>query len=160
MTISTWPLSDRPREKLLSQSAKILTDAELLAIFLGSGVRGKTALDLARELLKNYGSLKQILQTKPEDLYRQSGFGKAKYALLKAFPNNKPDLNTALTEASTVRFSKYNLKNIFHLFYPTGQFTDNVADNIVNIANSETANIDQWRMAILTICASPNWTVP
>ena len=53
MAISDWPKTERPREKLLLQGAQSLSDAELLAIFLRTGVKGKSALDLSRELLKN-----------------------------------------------------------------------------------------------------------
>ena len=52
MPITDWPLNERPREKLLAQGATALSDAELLAIFLRTGTRGKTAVDLARERLK------------------------------------------------------------------------------------------------------------
>ena len=57
MAIRDWPAEDRPREKLLQRGADALTDAELLAIFLRSGVTGKSAVDLARELLDSFGGL-------------------------------------------------------------------------------------------------------
>ncbi len=84
MPITHWPLSERPREKLLSFGAKNLSDAELLAIFLHTGVPGKTALDIARDLLTTFGSLKKLLQSHPHEMYQQRGLGKAKYALLQA----------------------------------------------------------------------------
>lgn len=84
MTIANWPLSDQPREKIFLQGAKNLSDAELLAIFLRTGVRGKTALDIARELLNEYGSLKKIFSAEPKQLFLKRGLGKAKYAMLKA----------------------------------------------------------------------------
>jgi len=84
MKISQWPLHERPREKLLSQGAKTLTEAELLSILLRLGTPGKTALDLARELLAEFGGLKKMILTEPQQLYRLSGLGKAKYALLQA----------------------------------------------------------------------------
>ena len=55
MAISHWPLEERPREKLLAQGATVLSDAELLAIFLRTGLPGVTAIDLARELLAHFG---------------------------------------------------------------------------------------------------------
>ncbi|HEY6942823.1 RadC family protein [Dokdonella sp.] len=61
MSIRDWPDGERPREKLLAQGAGVLSDAELLAIFLGSGRRGKTAVDLARDLLVAAGGLKALL---------------------------------------------------------------------------------------------------
>ena len=63
MTITDWPLNERPREKLLSFGAKNLSDAELLAIFVNTGVRGRTAVDIARELLISFGGLKKLLQS-------------------------------------------------------------------------------------------------
>ena len=57
MSISSWPPMERPREKLLAAGAGSLSDAELLAVFLQTGIKGKTALELARDLLLNFGSL-------------------------------------------------------------------------------------------------------
>jgi DNA repair protein RadC len=84
MTISNWPLSERPREKLLAQGAKYLSDAELIAILLQTGIRGKTALDIARDLLIEFGSLKKLFLAASPPLYQKPGLGKAKYALLQA----------------------------------------------------------------------------
>ena len=61
MAITDWPAEERPREKLLSRGAAALSDAELLAIFLRTGVRGKTAVDLARELLDEHNGLRALL---------------------------------------------------------------------------------------------------
>lgn len=84
MTISNWPKEDRPREKLLVNGEKSLTDAELIAIFLKTGIPGKTALDIARELLAEHGNLKKLLNTPSHTLIEKKGIGKAKYAALKA----------------------------------------------------------------------------
>lgn len=84
MPITDWPREDRPREKLLQKGEQILTDAELIAIFLQTGTRGKTALDIAKELLKEYGNLKKLLRAPPTILMQKPGMGKAKYAALKA----------------------------------------------------------------------------
>ena len=62
MSIRQWPAAERPREKLLAQGAASLTDAELLAIFLRTGVAGQSAVDLARHLLADFGSLRALLQ--------------------------------------------------------------------------------------------------
>lgn len=82
--ISDWPKSERPREKLLQFGAKYLSDAELLAIFLNTGIKGKNALDLSRELLIQIGGLKKLSQLSPVCFYQISGLGKAKFALIKA----------------------------------------------------------------------------
>ncbi|MDR3490617.1 MAG: DNA repair protein RadC [Gammaproteobacteria bacterium] len=84
MAIRHWPIGERPREKLLMRGAKHLSDAELLAIFLQTGTRGKTALDLARDLLTEFGSLRKLLSATKDELFKTSGLGNAKYAALKA----------------------------------------------------------------------------
>jgi len=84
MTITAWPLADRPREKLLIHGPTSLSDTELLAIFLRCGASGKTAIDLARELLQEFGSLKKLLAASPAQCCQKLGMGKAKYAMLKA----------------------------------------------------------------------------
>ncbi|MCK5877484.1 MAG: hypothetical protein KAG43_07605, partial [Candidatus Marithrix sp.] len=61
MKISDMPLDERPREKLLQRGAGALTNAELLAIFLRTGVRGKNAIELAKDLLKEFGDLRSLL---------------------------------------------------------------------------------------------------
>ena len=84
MTIKDWPAEDRPREKLLLRGSASLTDAELLAIFLRTGTIGKTAVDLARDLLTNFGSLKALLDADQEHFCLAHGLGSAKYAQLQA----------------------------------------------------------------------------
>ncbi|RDI44589.1 RadC family protein [Aquicella lusitana] len=84
MRITDWPHEDRPREKLLAHGAEALTDAELIAIFIKTGTRGKTALDLAKEILTEYGGLKKLLRTQAALLTQKQGLGRAKYAALKA----------------------------------------------------------------------------
>lgn len=85
MTITTWPEAERPREKLLNRGADALSDAELLAIFIRTGSRGRTAVDIARELLKHYdGSLCRLLNAQRRELLEYTGLGPAKYALLQA----------------------------------------------------------------------------
>lgn len=84
MAITDWPLGQRPREKLLQQGAKSLTDAELLAIFLRTGTKGKTAVELATRLMTDLRSLKTIFELKQEDFCQYIGLGQAKYVQLKA----------------------------------------------------------------------------
>jgi DNA repair protein RadC len=84
MSLRHWPATERPREKLLRQGAAALSEAELLAIFLQSGPRGLTALDLARELLGEFRSVRGLLTAERERLCRVRGLGEAKYALLQA----------------------------------------------------------------------------
>jgi len=84
MTIKDWPAEDRPREKLLQRGSSALTDAELLAIFLRTGTPGKSAVDLARELLAQFGSLKALLEADQKRFCLGHGLGSAKYAQLQA----------------------------------------------------------------------------
>jgi DNA repair protein RadC len=84
MAITDWPINERPREKLLNHGATSLSDAELLAIFLRIGIRGKTALDLARDLINHYGNLKSLLMSNEEEFCAFPGMGPAKYVQLQA----------------------------------------------------------------------------
>lgn len=84
MTILQWPLEERPREKLLARGAGALSDAELLAIFLRTGTRGKTAVDLARELLTRFGGLRPLLEADQAAFCEGLGLGVAKFVQLKA----------------------------------------------------------------------------
>lgn len=84
MAITDWPADERPREKLLAAGAQTLSDAELLAIFLRVGVAGKSAVDLARDLLKQCGSLNGIFRASLDELTQVNGIGSSKYAQLQA----------------------------------------------------------------------------
>ncbi|EKE01055.1 MAG: DNA repair protein RadC [uncultured bacterium] len=84
MSITNWPAAERPREKLLEHGAKNLSDAELLAIFIRNGTKGKTAVDLARTLLNYFGGLRNLLDAGEDQICSFPGLGKAKYAELQA----------------------------------------------------------------------------
>lgn len=84
MPITDWPDAERPREKLVERGPGALSDAELLAIFLRIGVKGKTAVDLARDLLAEYGSLRALLEADFKRFSRSHGLGMAKYVQLQA----------------------------------------------------------------------------
>ncbi len=84
MSITEWPLEERPREKLLAQGSDALSDAELLAIFLRTGVRGKSAVDLSSDLLNEFNGLRSLLTADQQSFCQQHGLGKAKYAQLQA----------------------------------------------------------------------------
>ncbi len=84
MAITDWPADERPREKLLQRGPAALSDAELLAIFLRTGIVGKTAVDLARELLDEHGSLRTLLEADQKQFCQSKGLGTAKYAQLQA----------------------------------------------------------------------------
>lgn len=84
MAITDWPNDERPREKLLAHGAQSLSDAELLAIFLRTGIKGKSAVDLARDLINDFGSLQQLFTADLKTFTARKGLGNAKYAQLQA----------------------------------------------------------------------------
>ena len=84
MAIRDWPAAERPREKLIELGAEALSDAELLAIFLRVGVVGKSAVDLARDLLTQFGSLNGIFSASESELSQVHGIGASKYVQLQA----------------------------------------------------------------------------
>lgn len=84
MSIRDWPVAERPREKLLAQGAAALSDAELLAIFLRTGLPGQSAVDLARSLLSQFGGLRALLEADLASFKVGQGLGSAKYAQLQA----------------------------------------------------------------------------
>jgi DNA repair protein RadC len=84
MAIADWPSDDRPREKLLRKGAEALSDAELVALFLRTGIQGKSAVELAREMMTSFGSLSALLAADAAALTAVRGMGTAKYAQLHA----------------------------------------------------------------------------
>ncbi|TWI13631.1 RadC family protein [Aerolutibacter ruishenii] len=84
MHIRDWPAAERPREKLLARGAGALSDAELLAIFLGSGLRGRDAVATARDLLAAHGPLRPLLERSPNALAKLPGLGPARACALAA----------------------------------------------------------------------------
>ena len=84
MAITDWPKAERPRERLLVLGAAVLSDAELLAIFLRVGLRGKSAVDLARQLIGQFGSLNRLFAASQAEFSTIPGMGPAKFAQLQA----------------------------------------------------------------------------
>lgn len=84
MAICDWPDDERPREKLLNRGPATLSDAELLAIFLRTGSRGRSAVDLARDLLNQYGGLRRLLEADQASFCALPGLGPTKYVQLQA----------------------------------------------------------------------------
>lgn len=84
MSIRDWPAQERPREKLLEQGPAALSDAELLAIFLRTGITGRSAVDLARDLLNDFNGLRPLLEADEKAFCQHKGLGQAKYVQLQA----------------------------------------------------------------------------
>lgn len=110
-TLKDWPESERPREKLVNLGAFSLSDAELLAIFLRTGVKGCNVVDLARQLLSSFGSLAAIFSASQQDFCARRGLGTAKYVQLQAclemskryLAENLKETGCALTSSQATR---------------------------------------------------------
>lgn len=84
MSIAKWPVNERPREKLRYYGSDALSNAELLAILLGQGTQGKSALTLSQELLNHFRSLSHLFQASYHELTQFPGVGLCKYAQIQA----------------------------------------------------------------------------
>lgn len=84
MSETSWPLAERPRERLLAHGAAALSDAELVALFLGAGTRGRSALQVARELLARFGRVSRLLGAAHGELEAVPGVGAARCARIAA----------------------------------------------------------------------------
>ena len=97
--ITDWPKNEQPREKLRINGAAALSDAELLAIFLRVGVKGKSAVALAKDLLHHFGSLPRLLACSPQELTQIHGMGLSKWAQIQAaYELVKRSLEDGLTQ--------------------------------------------------------------
>lgn len=84
LSLRDLPSWDRPRERMARSGPAYLSDAELLAVMLGRGIAGASALDLARSLLSRFGSIRGVLSAPPNELERLRGIGASKAAVLTA----------------------------------------------------------------------------
>ena len=82
--IKSWPAADRPREKLLKKGAQALTNSELLAILLRTGIKGSSAIDLARKIMKKFGTFRNMLHVDVRDWKEFKGVGNAKVAHIQS----------------------------------------------------------------------------
>lgn len=122
MAIKDWPADERPREKLLANGAASLSDAELLAIFLRTGVSGLSAVDLARQLLSEFGSLRTLLDAEHDVFCQHHGLGTAKFVQLQAvLEMGRRHLESALTRGdaftdaiSTQHYLQRQLRHYSH----------------------------------------------
>jgi DNA repair protein RadC len=103
-TIRNWPHAERPRERLLREGPGALADAEVLAILIGAGTRGRTAVDIGRELLGRLGSIRAIVGAGAEDLMQVRGLGPARQArIAAALELARRSLREAASEASCLQ---------------------------------------------------------
>jgi len=82
--IKNWPVDDRPREKLLKKGARALTNSELLAILLRTGIKGSSAIDLARKVMEKFGTFRNMLHVDVRDWKEFKGIGNAKVAHIQS----------------------------------------------------------------------------
>jgi len=116
MTIIDWPITERPREKLLNKGAIALSDAELLAVFLRTGIRGKTAVDLGRELIEQFAGIKGLLNAPRHEFTATLGMGDAKYASLQAvFELSRRAMMESLQRDSALTSPKETQNYLLHL---------------------------------------------
>lgn len=116
LTIKGWAEEDRPREKLLSKGRHVLSDAELIAILIGSGSRNETAVELAKRILSQHGNnLNELAKLSVNDLIKFKGIGEAKaISIVSAL-----ELGRRRKETETVKRNKItSSKDIFHFFLP------------------------------------------
>ncbi|SJM36468.1 hypothetical protein A1019T_00429 [Psychrobacter pasteurii] len=107
MAIKDWHEDDRPREKLLKQGPEHLTDAEILAIFLRTGTKEQSAIELARSLITQFGSIAELLAAPKESVLACHGIGPAKYAqLLASLEMGKRYLNSELKTGNSLNRSQ------------------------------------------------------
>ncbi len=84
MSIKEWPATEQPREKLINQGAEALSDAELLAIFLRTGIKGRSAVDLGRDMVRHFGDIRGVMQADIREFCAIPGLGETKYVQLQA----------------------------------------------------------------------------
>ncbi|MCM8775353.1 MAG: DNA repair protein RadC [Candidatus Omnitrophica bacterium] len=103
-SIKSWPKTERPRERLIKSGPEALTEAELLAILLRNGIRGKDAVAFSREMLSSFGGLRGLLSVGPSELGRVKGLGMAKIAVILATTEiAKRQLKENLADKNVVR---------------------------------------------------------
>ena len=126
MSIKNWPEMERPREKLLKNGASSLSDAELLAVFLQTGFQKTNAVELGRELLKNFTNLSGFIRADFSSLIKIKGLGKAKITMVLAILEiNKRLLKEQIEQKDTEGLKRFiQIRNkLIH----TGRFPDEQA---------------------------------
>lgn len=113
--ISEWPEGERPRERLLKYGPQHLTTAELLGILCRTGVKGRSAVDLGRELLQSFGGLRGLTTAQPQDLRAVKGLGKAKIAQLQAAMELG---RRALSEIKRVKGKVQSSRDVYEFLLP------------------------------------------
>ena len=116
LTIKSWAEEDRPREKLLLKGRHVLTDAELIAILIGSGSINETAVELSKRILAQFGNnLNAIAKLSVQDLKKFKGIGEAKaLSIVAALELGRRRKETEIVKRERITSSK----DIFEIFRP------------------------------------------
>ena len=122
MAITDWPEDQRPRERLIKLGAQALSDAELLAIFLRVGVKGKSAVDLGREMVSRFGSLNGLFSASLPEFSSINGLGLAKFAQLQAMLELARRSLTEEMQAGDFLGSPHTVRQYLQLFLGHKQY--------------------------------------
>ncbi len=134
MRISQWPQDQRPRERLIAYGPKALSDSELLALFLRTGIQGKTAIDLGREVLAHFGSLGKLFSASAADFKEFKGIGPAKIALMQAVLELARRTFSEELRSGPV-FNSTEALNKFLLLHFAGQETESFVGLFLDVQN-------------------------
>lgn len=141
MSIKHWPAGERPREKLLRHGAAQLSDAELLAIFLRTGLSGCSAVDLARQLLNEFGSLRELLAADLQQFCTHKGLGPAKYAQLQAvLEMSRRHLSESLSRGDAITSPQHTRR------FLTSQLRDQVHEQFGCMFLDNRHRLIQWQV--------------
>ena len=121
MAIRDWPEDERPREKLFARGATALSDAELLAVLLRTGVAGKSAVELGRELIQRFGGLNQLFAASQADLCATPGMGPAKYAQFQAMLETARRVLAEEIKQSDILSSPQLVRDYLRLYFQSHQ---------------------------------------
>ena len=144
MAISDWPEHLRPRERLIQQGARALSDAELLAIFLRVGVAGQNAVDLARQMVGHFGSLRSLFGATLAQFSAVHGLGPAKYAQLQAVMELARRALAEELEAGATLSSPQAVRQYLQLHF-SGQLHESFVVLFVDVKNCLLATEEMFR---------------
>ena len=133
MAIRDWPEDERPREKLLARGPAALSDAELLAILLRTGVRGMNAVELARELIRRFGNLNQLFAASESQLCDVTGMGPAKYVQFQAILEIARRVLVEELKRGDVLSSPQAVRDFLRLYFQKHQREAFVADGQLSL---------------------------
>ena len=148
MSMAGWPPSERPRERMLAHGPAALSDAELVALFLGTGVRGQSALEVARALLSRFGRLSRLLSAAQRELHSLPGLGPFRAAQIAAV------MELARRALAEEMKSRDSLRSPAAAASPSASM-DQPADCTLLATADWCASVAAWPVAIVVSAAGP-----